>query len=56
MYSRAVPSLPLSPSFWRAASPQCRVRLGLSASCPYAFPSPGPGAVTTVPLIKGRQT
>lgn len=58
--SRAVPSLHLCPSaapcFWRVVSSQCRVCLDLRAPCPCASPCPGPGAVTTVPLIKGRLT
>lgn len=57
---RAVPFLPLCPSvapcFWRVVSSQCRVCLDLGATCPCALPCPGPGAVTTIPLIKGRLT
>lgn len=57
---RAVPSLPLCPSaapcFWKVVSSQCRVCLDLRVSCPCALPCPGPGAVTTIPLIKGRLT
>lgn len=58
--SRVAPSLPLSlstaPCSWSLVSPQCRVHSGLGATCPCVLPCPGPGAVTTVPLIKGRQT
>lgn len=57
---RAVPSLPLCPTaapcFCRVVSSQCRVCLDLRATCPCALPCPGPGAVTTIPLIKGRLT